>query len=342
MMNIELYDEQGFINVPAIAARPTWLKVLIGARQVGKTYGVLKHHLDNDIPFILLRRTTEELKFIGNNSALDPFQVYVPEYHTRLQATGGSYTIVDYDAEGNVIAGSQRGIALSLPQISHIRGFSGAAYQSIVFDEAIPEKSVRTLKTEGDALLNAYTTINGNRELFGKPPITLWLLANSNNINSRILDSLNLTDDIIRMQSRGLEYLEKPGVSIFHGASRKITQLRKDTALAKLIDDNSEFAGMAFDNEWSYDESPLIKVRNIKHMTPVCSYDDEFYIWEDAAGLYVCEAPHKVERYGGSSFETSQFTANYLWLKRYYLEGLVTFSNIKLLALFKRLFELDY
>ena len=341
-INIELYDANGFINVPAIAARPTWLKVLIGARQVGKTYGVLHYHLQNNIPFILLRRTTEELKFIGQNSALDPFQVFLPEYRTRLQAVGGSYAIMDYDEDGSIIPGSSRGIALSLPQISHIRGFSGAAYQSIVFDEAIPEKSVRTLKTEGDALLNAYTTINGNRELSGKPPITLWLLANSNNINSRILDSLNLTDDIIWMRAKGLEYFEKDGVSIFHGSSRQIVTQRKETALARLIDANSEFAGMAFDNEWSYDESPLIKDRNIKHMTPVCSYNDELYLWEDAAGLYVCTAPHKVERYGGSSFETSQFTANYLWLKRYYLEGLVTFSNLKLLAMFKRLFELDY
>lgn len=339
---IGLYLENGYINVKAIAERPTWLKVLIGARQVGKTYGVLKYHLDNNIPFILLRRTTEELKFIGSNSALDPFQVFLPEYRTRLQPLGGSYSIMDYDEEGNVIPGSSRGVALSLPQIAHIRGFSGAGYQSIVFDEAIPEKSVRTLKTEGDALLNAYTTINGNRELQGRQPITLWLLANSNNINSRILDALNLTDDIIRMKNKGLEYIEHDGISIFHGASAKITSQRKETALAKLISDKSEFAGMAYANEWSYDQSPLIKAKSLKGYTPLCSYNDEMYIWENSSGMYVCNSYHKTEAYGSGAFDTAQFTSNYLWLKRWYAEGLVTFSDIKLLALFKRLFELDY
>lgn len=339
--DFDLYHENGYINVPGIAARPTWLKVLIGARQVGKTYGVLKYYLDTKEPFILLRRTTEELKFIGSNSALDPFKKFEPEYHTMLSADGGSYTIIDYDENGR-LPGTERGIALSLPQISHIRGFDGSGFKAIVFDEAVPEKSVRVLKSEGDALLNAYTTINGNRELEGKPPITLWLLCNTNNINSRILESLNLIDDILYMRSKGIEYMEKNGVSIFQGASKKIVEQRKDTALARQISDTSEFAGMAFDNSWSYDESPLIKVKSLKGFTPVCSWDDTMYIWEDDTGIYICTAPHRVERYKGDGFSTSQFVASYLWLKRWYAEGLICFSNLKLLATFKRLFEIDY
>lgn len=341
--DIKLYDDNGYINVEAIAERPTWLKVLIGARQVGKTYGVLKHYLKSGEPFILLRRTTDELNFIGKNSALDPFKTFEPEYHVRLSGEGGSFIISDYDPEnGSLIQGGRRGIALSLPQISHIRGFDGSGFKAIIFDEAVPEKGVRVLKSEGESLLNAYTTINGNRELRGEPPITMWLLANSNNIQSRILESLNLIDDIIFMRAKNLEYYEKNGVSLFHGASRRIIEQRQETALARQISDKSEFAGMAFRNEWSYDESPLIKMKSIKGCTPVCSYDDQLYMWEDASGIYVCTAPHKVERYGGSAFETSQFVSNYLWLSRWYLEGWVTFSNIKLLALFKRVFELDY
>ena len=341
MYNIELYHDNGYINVPAIAARPTWLKVVIGARQVGKTYGVLKYYLESREPFILLRRTTDELKFIGNNSALDPFKKFEPEYRTRLYPEGGSYIITDYDENG-IIPGTQRGIALSLPQISHIRGFDGSAFKAIIFDEAVPEKGVRVLQAEGDSLLNAYTTINGNRELEGRPPITLWLLCNTNNINSRILEALNLTADIISMRAKGVEYIEKNGVSIFQGMSKKIIERRKDTALARQISSESEFAGMAFDNSWSYDESPIVKMRSIKGMTPLCSYNFDMYLWEDSAGIYVCSAPHKVERYGGSNFDTQQFVSDYQWLRRWYAEGLVTFSDLRILALFKRVFSLDY
>ena len=340
-MKIDLYTPEGWINIPAIAERPTWLKVIIGARQVGKTYGCLKYHLDQRIPFILMRRTTEELKFIANNSELDPFAKFAPEYHTMIKGISGSYVIADYNDDG-IIAGTERGIALSLPLISHIRGFDGSRFESVVLDEAVPEKGVRVLQTEGDSLLNAYTTISGNRELEGKQPLTLWLLANTNNINSPILEALNLTDDIIRMRAKGQEYFEADGVSIFQGRSEVITDKRRQTVLARRVRQDGAFAQMAYNNEWAYDESPIIKQRSMKGLTPVCSYGKLLYFWEDAAGVYCCASQHRTEHYDDNDFETEQFTANYRWLLRWYAEGLVTFANIRQLAVFKRLFDIDY
>ena len=337
-----IYDENGYINIPWIAARPTWLKVIIGARQVGKTYGTLKYHLDNNKPFILLRRTTEELDFISSSAELDPFLPFVPEYRTRIIKQAKSCMIKDYDEAGKTIPESFRGMALSLPQISHIRGFNGSLYDSIVFDEFIPEKGVIVRKTEGDSLLNAYTTINGNRELQGLPPCTLWLLANTNNINSAILEALNLSNDIIRMRSRGLEYTEKNGVSIFQGTSARITEQRRQTALAQQINPDSDFARMAYANEWSYDKSPLVKPRSLKGMTPVCSYAGYMYIWEDQAGIYVCSAKHDAAPYKDDGFSTAQFTSDYAWLEPYYAGALITFSDELILARFKQLFNIDY
>lgn len=341
-MKPDIYEPAGWINAPWIASRPTWLKVLIGARQVGKTYGVLLHYLQTREPFILLRRTTDELKFIGSSAELDPFTAFLPEYRTRINAAGGAYTIVDYDEEGNIIPGSNRGIAMSLPQVAHVRGFNGSRFKAVVFDEAVPEKGVRVLRTEGDALLNAYTTISGNRELTGEPPLTLWLLANTNNINSPILDALNLTDDIVKMQARGTEYLERDGVSIFQGRSEAVTSARRDTVLARRVDPGGAFARMAYGNEWAYDQSPVIRQRNIKGMRPVCSYADKLFIWEDDSSVYVCGARHKAERYADNDFERAQFISQNRWLVSWYAAGMVTFSDIKLLALFKRVFDIDY
>lgn len=61
------------------------------------------------------------------------------------------------------------GIGMTLPSIANIRGFNGSQFEDVVFDEFIPERIVIKRKAEGDALLNAYVTINGNRELEGKP-----------------------------------------------------------------------------------------------------------------------------------------------------------------------------
>jgi hypothetical protein len=342
-MKPDIYEPAGWVNVPWIASRPTWLKVLIGARQVGKTYGVLKYHLDNDIPFLLMRRTTKELEAIANNPKFDPFNKFAPEYTCKLFKYGDSYNILDYDANGKPLPDSYRGSAISLPEIATVRGFDGSGFTSVILDEAVPEKIVRVLKAEGDAMLNAYTTISANRELEGRPPLTLWLLSNTNNINSPILSAFNLLDDIVAMQARGREYIETPGgVSIFFGRSEKIVAQRKETVLAKQISSDSKFARMAYGNEWSYDISPLIRQRSIKGMTPLCSYAKQLYLWEDDSSVYVCGARHKGERYADNDFERAQFVANNRWLVSWYAAGMVTFSDIKLLALFKRIFDIDY
>lgn len=338
---IDLYTPEGWINVPAIAARPTWLKVLIGARQVGKTYGTLKYHLDNGIPFILMRRTTEELNFIANNNELDPFMKFLPEYHTRIYGKKKTYTIVDYDDEG-IIPGTEHGIVMSLPMVSHVRGFDGSRFESVVLDEAVPEKGVIVRQTEGDSLLNAYTTIAGNRELKGKPPLILWLLSNTNNINSPILDALDLTDEIIRMKNKGREYVEFDGVSIFQGRSEIITGRRRETVLARRVKSDGAFSKMAYNNEWAYDESPIIKTRNIRGMVPLCSYAGFMYLWEDGSSIYVCGARHKVQPYQDNDFSRSQFVADNRWLVRWYAEGMVTFSDLKLLSRFKQLFGIVF
>ena len=331
-----LYLDRGFINVEYIASQDAWLNVIIGARQVGKTYGVLKYHLDNDIKHILLRRTREELETIGASPELNPYKVFEPEYMARIAKHGKYFIIEDEKHDG------PRGLALSLSQIAHIRGFNGREYQSIVYDEFIPEKGVIKRANEGDALLNAYTTINGNRELDGLPPCRLWLLANSNNINSPILEALNLTDTVIDMRRKHKEIYINNGVCVVQPASRKITEQRADTALMRQIRRDSEFYGMAIDNEFSYDMSPLIKTMPLKGMTPLFSYDGTLYAWESSDVIYICRAVHNKNAYKYTQYSREQLRKDYAWMVRAYAEELIYFSDMRLLALFKNLFEIDF
>lgn len=47
--------------MPDIASLNCWLNVIIGPRQVGKTYGTLKYLLDAENQFFYMRRTGDEL-----------------------------------------------------------------------------------------------------------------------------------------------------------------------------------------------------------------------------------------------------------------------------------------
>ena len=334
---MNIYLSNGYLNIEPIAQHPSWLKVLIGGRQIGKTFNTLHYHLEHNIQHLLLRRTTEELELI-QSTGLSPYSAFMPEYQTGIFKQGKLLTIRDYDENGPK---EQRGLVMSLSQIAHIRGFNASFISSMIFDEFIPEPGVRVLKTEGDALLNAYTTINGNRELSGDPPLTLWLLANSNRIDSPILEALGLTDDIIRMRSKHLETFEREGVLIVQPESREVMERRKETALLKTINSGSEFYGMAVDNKFAYDESPLIKSQNIKYLKPLFGYAP-LYAWEGSNNIYFCRMTHKKDIYKGTKWDKERLRSDYGWIIRAYAEGLVTFADLHLLSVFKALFDIDF
>ena len=340
----ELYLPAGWLNFEYIDNLKAWLIVILGKRQIGKTYGCLQLMLKKKYYHILLRRTTAELDTISASPDLNPYKIFEPDYHVGLFKQAKKLCrICDYalDEEGKAAPTEQRGIATSLAEIAHIRGFNGAAFSDLVLDEAVPEKGVITRKTEGEAFLNAYVTINGNRELSGAPPLRAWLLANTNRIDSPILESLNLIDDILYMRRKGKEQLlSDKGVLILQPDSVKVTDLRKDTALMQQISKKSDFYGMAMENEFAYDQSPFIKTMNIKGMRPAFRCGPLF-CWERTDGYYICRAQHNGQEYEDSRTGREQLYIEWSILKQFYYAGLILFSDMKMLYLFKNIFNLD-
>ena len=343
----DLYLPEGWLDFDYIKDKPAWLIVIIGKRQVGKTYGALQCMLKNQIYHILLRRTTAELETISASPDLNPYKVFEPEYHVGLFKQAKKICqICEYsaDEEGKVLQGRQLGIATSLAEIAHIRGFNGSAFTDMVFDEFIPEKGVVTRRTEGEAFLNAYVTINGNRELAGLPPLRAWMLANTNNINSAILESLNLTDDILYMRRKGMEeLLTDKGVYIVQPGSEMVTQARKETALMKQISSKSDFYGMAMENAWAYDDSPYIKNMPLKGFQPAWAYDDTIFAWKTPEGYYICRAPfkgHTADKYDGNRTDRERLAMEWSIMKPYYFAGAIAFSDLRTLTVFKNIFNI--
>lgn len=347
MKNDNLYTAEGWLNFDYIKSKNAWLIVIIGKRQVGKTYGTLQLMLRDNIKFILLRRTLSELKTISTNNDLNPFIKFEPEFKTDLFNAGeGFFSISDYtDEGGKQTPTKERGLATSLGKIAGVRGFDGSRFTDVVFDEFIPEKGVIRRKSEGENILNAYTTISGNRELDGDPPLRLWLLANTNDINSPILEALNLTDDILYMRRKDKEeMLLDDGTLIIQPKSEIITAKRENTVLMRRISKKSEFYGMAMENEFAYDQSPYIKTIPIKHLTPVFNYADIMYCWQTSEGFYMCRSKGKVPsscRYDSSRTDKEKLSMDFSQLKPYYYAGLIYFADMRLLSLFKSIFGID-
>lgn len=341
---MNLYNELGFLSYDAIeaAAPSSWCYVIIGARQVGKTYGALKRVLDKDIKHILLRRTNEEVLFIGANETLNPYNVFSPEYDIRLKQTKKILEVWNYKGEEEK---SFNGLIMGLPTVSHIRGFNGSAYTDIIFDEFIPEKHVIVRKTEGDALLNAYTTINGNRELNGAPPLKMWLLSNSNRIDSPILEALNLTDPVLKMRDKKRElYTLQSGITIIQPFSKGVIEKRTKTALLKHLEsDKNAFYKMAVENEFAYDDASRVKVLNMKYFRPLCSIGElYFYDNDNDKRIYCCRVAHKKSRFETTPFYIQKFIKEWNYLFDWYRAEWLYFADLRLLTLFRTYFNIDF
>lgn len=276
-----LYTKEGFLNVSWIDKEAKRINaafiVILGTRQIGKTYGTLKLMTDEKRNFILMRRTQTEADFITNGT-LNPFLALG---RTDIKVKKESQYIGKIQAETES-GYDPIGITLSLTCVSKIRGFSGVAFTDLVYDEFIPESHVNRIRNEGDAFLNAVVTISGNREIEGKPPLRCWLLANSNNIGSPILKALNITDKVESMDKSGqeLSILPDRGIIIVLAKARELADKRKKTSLMKAISKESEFTKMAYDNEFSYNDAENVTRRDLKQYQQIAAVTGVFTIWK--------------------------------------------------------------
>ena len=286
-----LYDKVGFLNVPAIDREADRAGInfiiMIGGRQVGKTYGCIDMMLASGRHFILMRRTMTEVDFICSNIN-NPLSVH-KKYDTAVKKDS-DYTGAIWLTEGE--EKKQIGALMSLSSVAKIRGFAGEEYTDLILDEFIPETHVSRIRNEGDAFLNAIVTISGNRELEGMKPLRVWLLANSNNINSPILSSLGIMEKVERMKAAGQEYSIMPdrGIMIILPKSDQIMEKRKKTSLFRAIDPDSDFARMAFGNEFSYNDASNIKpVRLAEYLPQFTTGQFTYYKHKSKPEYYVSD-----------------------------------------------------
>lgn len=335
---MNLYHDNGFLNIPEIDRyadkHGVAFILIIGKRQVGKTYGVLDLMLSEERKFILMRRTNKELQVIRKN-ANNPFQK-IKGYENRIFFEGsddtGTFDIVRLDTTEDGDKKNTIGLSVALTTIATIRGFNGDLYTDLVYDECIPEAHVYKIKNEDDAFDNAHTTISGNRELEGKPPLKTWLLANSNKLDCSILRALNLTDVVEKMSRGGEEMrlLKDRGILIILPDSKEITDKRAQTALYKAIQGENAFTKMSLNNEFSYNDYSDVKHVSLSEYNLVCTIDTvNIYKHKSRYECYACNASGKYSKYNypDTEYFRRTFQKDFPSLRAYFNHGKIFFQN---------------
>ena len=323
----ELYLDNGYINMSGIIDLKYPFTFVTGARRTGKTYGALMYNLDNDIPFLYMRRTQKEINAC-KTPALSPFTDINIARGCDIQAKSMGADVIGFNDISRGMKLIAPGIALST--FHNVRGISGAQYRQILYDEFIPEKIARPIKGEFDAWANCYETLNANRELQGKDPMQFVCLANSNAAANPIFMGLGLVSVLekIKREKRSYWSDDQRGILIVNAENSPISEKKKKTALGKLTV-GTDFAAMAYENEYAFDDWSNIESRTLKEYRPEVTVGEitiyrhkgrrEYYVSQHMAGSPVV--------YGINEREIEAFSRSANRYRNAYLDGVMWFEN---------------
>ena len=318
-------------------------QIFIGGRGTGKTYSALSGVLNKEAKFIFMRRTAQELDLMldtDRGEGANPFKPINKTFkrdvglHRIVKNLAGIYNREMVDGVSKPV-GAPIGYGVALSTISTIRGVDFSDCDYCIYDEFIPEKHVRRIKNEGQALFNAYETICRNRELAGTPPLAMYLLANSNDIYNDIFIELGIVSDIEKMVSKGKtdKYYNDRGLAIhLLSDNSDFREAKSKTALYKLTAGGS-FADMALMNNFAYDDFSLVAFHKITGFRPVCCIGKAYiYSKKGDSFIYVSYAPAKCPSFNIDHEQARMDFYNEFGrrLEPYFVKGRINFESYEL------------
>lgn len=333
-----IYLSSGYVDIEKILSYEIPFNFIVGGRGTGKTYGALKTAYINDVRFMLMRRTQAQCDLI-NKPEFNPYKAVCEDISADISVKSISkYNAAIYesfeDQEDKIL-----GYTCALSTISNMRGFDASDVKLLIYDEFIPERHERAIKNEGSAFLNAYETINRNRELKKQKPLQVLCLANAFNIANALFLELCLVGVCEKMQQKQQDlYINKDrGVLVAMLGSSKISKKKSDTALYKLS--SGSYSEMALANDFVYNDASDIKSKSLKEYKLLCTVGEiSIYKHKSMRKYYISE--HRTgtaDIYKSDEVGLMRYRKNHgLNLYSAYMRGNIQFESM----LTKSLFEL--
>ena len=268
-------------------------QIFIGGRGTGKTFSALSGAVEGKcrMKAMYMRRTLDAWELSLDTKTCEGANPY--KSVNRIKNCNYGYARInkklaglyaresDQEAETVRHIGAPVGYSTALGAVARIRGLDFSEVSDLIYDEFCKEKHEPNMSGEFDALMNAYETINRNREFDGEPPLRMWLLSNSSDIYNPIFVGLNIVHICERMCRAEKEhyYDEKRGLAIhILKASPEFVRKKSETALYRLTA-GTRFAASALNNEFAYNDFSLIQSKSLKGYQPICSLSHKTFIY---------------------------------------------------------------
>lgn len=331
----KIYDSKGWVNWDYIIGQGSAFNMVVGARGVGKTYGLMKYCIENHRKFIYMRRLKSQLDQCST-SAGNPFKKLNTDLDMDIQPKGTMGNVLFSDQEGEVVA---LGVALST--VANVRGFDYSDYDMILFDEAIASDGERPINHEFNAFLNFYETVNRNRELLGEKPVQAVLLGNANRLTNPYFSGWHFMKTALNMLKGGqMVWRSGDGTRLMIMLlGSEISARKRNTALYKNASDG--FLTMALDNAFRTDGTQIrsMPLKEYNHVVSVGEIG--IYKHKSKREYYVSTVTNPDKMYESYGMGLKMFVQDYFIFRIYYMVNkIVYFESYECELIFREMFDL--
>lgn len=341
-----IYLDNGYLDYKKILSYKVPYNFMVGGRGIGKTYGALKYMVENDIKFVFMRRTQTQLDVVRNEK-YHPFKKLNEDLGwdihpiTLTKYSSGLYHCEqDKNGKWQPKEGTEPvGLMLALSTISNVRGFDATDRDVLIYDEFIPERHERPIKDEATAFFNAIETIQRNRELEGKEPLTVLCLANANELANPLFIELRLVKKAMALIRKGIEFdIDRSrDCALYLFRDSKISEQKKNTALYRLTK-GTTFQAMSIDNNFEDLVGVKVSSKNLQEYKPVCCIG-EICIYKHKSNKTYYVSMHKMgapEEFTISEADVMRFRRKYTYLMDAYLFDNIDFEEYTCETLFRK------
>lgn len=301
------FDESYYFDTVGRSNQP--LQIFIGGRGCGKTFSTLRNCVydkeaqlikyprnEYEDKFIYLRHTQKQVNICAKNVG-NPFKRINAKYGLQIMPRKSEDIGIFYDkdtsefrSESRITGAKQLGYAVALSTFGNMRGNDFSDVDRIVFDEFIdPSSRIKAItRTAGEDFQNLRETIGRNRELEGKPPLSITLLSNSITLDSPILLELGVANIVASMvlANQHKTTIREKGIYIELIEGGKFAEAKAQTSLYKNSREDSLFVQQALRNRFFSDNFNLVrKNAPVNEYIPLCSFNKAFTMYKHKTRL---------------------------------------------------------
>lgn len=305
------------------------LNFFIGGRGLGKTYSAIDLAIEratqSGAKILYLRNKKTQMDECATPFG-NPFKAWARDHGRDIYMAAEKNHYMIYERVGEEVVLLGYGAALST--FENLRGVDLSDVDIVIYDEFI---ELGTLAFDQfKTFTNFYETVNRNRELFGRPPLMVFLLSNSQKLNNPILAGFGCIGIIERMIKDGRSTYLNPNMFIELIPETEVSDAKKNTVLYRATKGTS-FYDEAIRNKFANDSFAGIGKKPINEYVPVCRIDDLFVYKHKRDGrVYISRSPsNRVPEFTMKDTGTPFMLQYGAWLKANLASGQMLFEDFQ-------------